>query len=654
MASAEGDVGGDPNGGAADAVAPKDSSSAEPSTVTIQEVADTGHLRTIWKKEVRPVLRTLTFRDGNLAPDPIAFVGYDWGLEVFIQHLSRDLLSGSYVAEKAEIVRAAKTVGLSRPLAFLTVRDALVYRAITWLVRDDLTRGAREYVAFLRSSKGGADDGTGTLDAVGVDSFDWFAYWLQREGKISDWLDDDDVNFIVESDIANFYPSIRLDAIREHLHSATRLSKEVVRLCIQLIDGVMPRTDYSETSMLGLPQEVVGASREIAHSLLLHVDQEFASEGAAGHYTRFMDDIMIGVATTMDGQERISRLQRSLEALGLYPNAAKTRLVAMEDFLDEHMVETNGELERFEAVFGSLEKGKPAEVQLSAEEASRLTSLSFSFRSLDPRPRRWDRVMRRFYTIHRRTGVDDWWSFWKDDLRGFPGSAAQILEYVRSWPLDRTTVVDLLEVSAEQGALYPDLSVLTAETVAVAPVTQDEALWSWIADQCIGEVQRLKNIATPKLVERAAAAWAVSAYKFGDVDQRDLLLDEMRVHDPQSPLRDQGLAFHVGRGRPVADWLSTEPGMTAGSALNAEYLRSLQARDERAVGVALNLIGPQPRLAPLRHCIPPRTLALLDAVGHQGDGKLQQALPHAVKKLRANPDRLRDHRLEWCLEQWIT
>jgi hypothetical protein len=414
----------------------------------------------------------------------------------------------------------------------------------------------------------------------------------------------------------------------------------------------MPRTDYSETSMLGLPQEVIGASREIAHSLLLHVDQEFVGEGEAGHYTRFMDDIMIGTDTPMEGQVHVSRLQRSLEALGLYPNASKTRVVAMETFLDEHMVATNADLERFEAVFKTLERGKPAEVELSQDDASELTALSSTFRSVAPQPRRWDRVMRRFYTIHRRAGVKDWWSYWTGDLRSHPGSAGQILEYVRSWPLDRETVTDLLSVSAELGALYPDLTILSAETVSVAPVPRDPALWTWIADHCLQEVDRLKTVTSPKLVERGASAWAVAAYKFGDTGQRDRLLDAMKVDDPQSPLRDQGLAFHVGQGREVSSWLSTEPGMTAGSALNAEYLRTLQTGDQRAVGVALNLLGPQPRLAPLRHCISPRGLALLDALGHQGAPKLQQALPHALKRLQSNPDRLRDYRVEWCFERW--
>lgn len=405
--------------------------------------------------------------------------------------------------------------------------------------------------------------------------------------------------------------------------------------------------------MLGLPQEVVGASREIAHSLLLHVDQEFVSEGEVGRYTRFMDDIMIGVGSIAEGQQAVARLQRSLEALGLYPNAAKTRVVALDDFLDEHLVQTNADLERFEAIFGALEKGKPAEVQMSQSDSDTLARLSADFRQVDPRPRRWDRVMRRFYTIHRRTGVKNWWCYWREDLDAHPGSAAHILEYVRAWPLDRSTVTELLSVSRDQGALYPDLSILTAETVSVAPVPNDPGLWTWIAAQCLQEVNRLKDASNPKLVERGAAGWAVAAYKYGDRDQRDQLLQAMKVDDPHSPLRDQGLAFHVGQGREVSAWLSTEPGMTAGSALNAEYLRSLQGGDERAIGVALNLVGPQPRLAPLRYCIPPRALALLDAIGHQGSGKLQQALPHALKKLQTNPDRLRDHRLEWCLERWI-
>ena len=167
-------------------------------------------------------------------------------------------------------------------------------RSPGWHAWRQLMTEAQAWVGFTHSDKGTA--GSNVDDDAG-DSFDWFRFWLARQGHILQMVDDPEVKFFVESDIANFYPSIRLQAIREHLHSQTTLEKEVVRLCVQIIDGVMPRRDYSEVSLMGLPQEQIGSSRDIAHSLLLHVDKEFESEGQRGRYTRFMDDILIGVAS---------------------------------------------------------------------------------------------------------------------------------------------------------------------------------------------------------------------------------------------------------------------------------------------------------------------------------------------------------------------
>ena len=300
------------------------------------------------EEQIRPSLRGLKFDSFNLAPDPIHYAGYEWGLDALVATLSRDLMLGRYSTERAEIVRMAKGSGLSRPLCFLATRDALVYRTITWLVQDQLVANSPEWVGFAHSDKGGSQSESDAEDQ-GRASFDWFRFWLARQGYIQKIVDDDEVTHIVESDIANFYPSIRLEAIREHLHSNTDLAKEVVRLCVQIIDGAMPRQDYSEVSLMGLPQEQIGSSRAIAHSLLQHVDEEFEKEGKKGRYTRFMDDILIGVTSPEVGERCISRLQRSLESLGLYPNAAKTMVTPVENYLTDAMVETNAEVERLGA-----------------------------------------------------------------------------------------------------------------------------------------------------------------------------------------------------------------------------------------------------------------------------------------------------------------
>jgi hypothetical protein len=324
--------------------------------ISLQQIADIDLLKKVWKDEVRPALRSMTFNNFNLAQDPLHYAGYEWGIDTLITALAKEIRSGRYSPERGEIVRMAKGNGLSRPLCFLSTRDALVYRAIVWRISNQLRDDARSWVGVDHKEKGTA---TQNPNSDAGDSFDWFRFWLERQGHIIKMIDDPEVDYLVESDIANFYPSIRLEAVREHLHSQTSLEKEVVRLCIQIVDGVMPRSDYSEISLMGLPQEQIGSSRDIAHSLLFHVDKEFDREGSAGRYTRYMDDILIGVKSTEVGERCISRLQRSLESLGLYPNAAKTTITDKKKYLIDTMVASNGEVDRLTQALEECGSGDP-------------------------------------------------------------------------------------------------------------------------------------------------------------------------------------------------------------------------------------------------------------------------------------------------------
>lgn len=617
-------------------------------------IADEALLKHVWKKQIRPSLRALKFDSFNLVPDPIHYAGYEWGLDALVAALSRDLRLGRYSTERAEIVRMAKGSGLSRPLCFLATRDALVYRTITWLVQDQLVANSPEWVGFTHSDKGGAQSESDAEDR-GRASFDWFRFWLARQGYIQKIMDDDEVTHIVESDIANFYPSIRLEAIREHLHSNTDLAKEVVRLCVQIIDGVMPRQDYSEVSLMGLPQEQIGSSRAIAHSLLQHVDEEFEKEGKKGRYTRFMDDILIGVTSPEAGERCISRLQRSLESLGLYPNAAKTMVIPVEKHLANAMVETNAEVERLSA---ALEKcssaGVPHVIIAPDDTVKEILELSEMHRGLEVRPRRWGRVTRRIYKLHRQAGILDWWQHWRRDIETDPGSAAHILEYVRAWPLSADTTADLVQLGISFSSLYADISILAAETIATAPVPKNEALWSTIYDTCRSEFARLLAFSSQATeFERLAAAWLVSGWKFANQSQRrHLLLQIPDTSDAMSPVRAQALPLLVCAGDSLSEWVAAKPGLAWADALAAEYLRSLHDGEERAVGVALSLIKPALRLAPQRFTMLPRALPLVEILGRKASPKLNATAPRILKELQRNPDRLRDHCVESFISRW--
>lgn len=618
--------------------------------IALADVANEEFLKKVWKKEVRPAIRKMTFGDINLAPDPLHYAGYEWGLDALVVTLAKDLRSGRYSPERGEIVRAAKSKGLSRPLCFLATRDALVYRAITTLAHDQLVTFAQEWVGVAHSDKGSPSE---EPDADSVDSFDWFRFWLARQGHIIKMVDDAEVSYFVESDIANFFPSIRLEAIREHLHSQTNLEKEVVRLCIQIIDGVMPRRDYSEVSLMGLPQEQIGASREIAHSLLAHVDKEFEAEGSSGRYTRFMDDILIGVETIREGEACISRLQQSLESLGLYPNPAKTIIASTKKYLHDAMLATNAEIDRLDYEIKQNTSGKPAVAVTPDDIIADLKDLSDKHRAMVDRPKRWDRVLRRLYTLHRIADFRDWSSVWVEDLLADPAAAPVILEYVRSWPLDENSVSGLTYASASLGDLYPNVAILCAETVASAPVRLDEDLWQYAFASSQAELARLIDQDQRTLArERLAAAWLVAAWKFADEEQRDVLLAQVPPEaDALSPLRVQALPLLAAAGNSLSEWVAAKPGLAWENAMAAEYLRSLQEGDEKAVTVALSLLYPQIRLKPQRYIVLPRAVPLLEIASTSAPKQVKSAKSAILNDLKKNSPRLRDYRVESIVTQ---
>lgn len=617
--------------------------------IGLQAIANESLLRRVWKEHVRPMLRTMTFSNLNLTPDPLHYAGYEWGLRTLVSSLGDDIILGQYSPERGEIVRMAKGKGLTRPLCFLAPRDALVYSAITSLCRAQLIAKAQPWVGAERGDKGQSR----VPDDVS-DSFDWFRFWLEREGRILAMLDDETVNYLVESDISNFFPSIRLDAIREHLHSQTNLEKEVVRLCVQIIDGVMPRRDYSEVSLMGLPQEQSGASRYIAHSLLIHVDKEFEAEGGAGRYTRFMDDVLIGAKTREEGQAFIARWQMSLETLGLYPNGAKTNVIEKSRYIHDAMVSTNAEIDRIENKLSNSTHGSLRQVELSPEIMGDIEKISLDHRALAIQPKRWDRVMRRIYTLHRRTGILLWWEYWHQDISEYPGSAPHILEYVRAWPLNYDTAQRLADISKRNYALYPNIALLAAETMMSAPIEKDEQLWARVYDICINHLRWLLTQShRDKGQERIAAAWLLPAWKFGNLAQRHEILSLIpSKYNQMSPIRVQALPLLVAMGKSLTEWVAAKPGMAWENALGAEYLRSLEAGEDRAVGVVLSLLSPGPRLLPQRHMILPRALPLVEIVGRVNTDKLARNVPGILKKLEQNPDRLRDYRTESELAKW--
>jgi hypothetical protein len=147
-----------------------------------------------------------------------------------------------------------------------------------------------------------------------------------------------------------------------------------------------------------------------------------------------------------------------------------------------------------------------------------------------------------------------------------------------------------------------------------------------------------------------AAAWLLAAWKYGTDIQRSTLLSSLPSDlDASSPVRAQALPLLVAAGESITEWVAAKPGLTWESALDAEYLRGLVEGEDRALGIALNLLHAELRLTPQRYLVLPRALPLAEVARTASPKKLTGAVPGIVTYLAKNPDRLRDHRTEHLL-----
>ena len=577
----------------------------------LDDLASYSYLLTEWK-EIRAGLRQHTFRDFYLTQDPVQFAAYEWGLDPFLHRLVEDLRAATYTPDPADIIRGAKSTGLSRPLAFMSPRDALILRAIVDKARDELRKDLRPWTGAAKSEKrdpAGEDDDDDEYT-------DWFDAWLRRQGVIAEICER--CSYVVESDISNFFGSVDLNVLQEYLLHQTSLHRDVVRLCMHIVRRTMRHPEYAESPSLGLPQETFDASRAIAHGLLTEVDAAFDIEGGDGIYSRFMDDFVTGVDSREEGERFIAILQRKLERLGLYPNPSKTRVIPVTAFLQESMADENAYLDSVDAEIDRCESDPPLRTvhNFDSDVLHELRSRAASFRSIPQEawPKRYDRVRRRYFTMFRKLRVDDWLGYACGDMAAHPDSCRSILQYVRAFPLNETMVHTLFDSLATHVACYGDLPLLQLETVATAPNDASPELSEAIVQRCC---QLAADVHVGARVPRSLEDWLLSALipiigKFANRGHQErFIADFVADKPPQSVARLQACPLQISHGRSSTELFHADlAGLQWSSVLSLDFIRSLEQADSKAVGIALNLLDPTVALMPNRYVVHVRPLML--------------------------------------------
>ena len=572
--------------------------------ISLDEILHKGYLRKV-HEDIRKDVRQSHLTQALLVKDPTLLCDFQYELDDALRLLRQDVLHNRYRTERVITVHAAKSSGLRRPLAFLQHEDAVLLTALSRATRTGIVQAMPRWVSFGRTdnSKTGRRQTEARVGLLEPESGNWFFEWMRYRGLLR-VVANDPGKFLVESDVANFFPYLDLEILRQSFTRAGFLDHDATNLIFFLLEQLMVRDKYGPRSKLGLPQEPYDASRILAHYYLTPLDDELKPEGQRNRYTRWVDDIAVSVADELEGAQVIARIQDSLRRIGLSPNTQKTRIISKQKFREEHWERYNGFLDVAQRRTDSS----------TVDARFRRTFDEWLQKFLKEKPHgRWDRVLRRFYTQSRRMGNAKLTRLAASHLETMPEHATHILDYLcfRSSSENSALVGTVFDILAKGGRLYEDTQILCYEWLLTAPFPDDPILRARVTHLTYSHL--LGRDKFSRAIPYARGVMAFVILKFGG--ERALgrlcsVLEEEADLDREFTLN----ALYVLTACTTTDsraWSAVEHVKDPYLWRLRRFLDAIRTGDRKAVGIALGLITMATTALPTRAIFRARALPLL-------------------------------------------
>ncbi len=295
-------------------------------------VASKSKLVQTWKGKVRASMRA------QALPDCVEYLDVHGNIDRVCRQLSRDILKGEYVPRSARPILVEKSKGLCRLMVVPHFRDAIVLESLSESFWQQVKSSAPTPNAFFepedhKFTKGEKDD-YGPLHA-----------WLNFQEKIFNFSNSR--NFIVVTDIANYYDFINHGHLRNVISSIAKIDETILDCLIFILSELLWRPDYMPRYNVGLPQMNINAPRLLAHCFLYELDRVMHAY-SSGDYVRYMDDIDVGVDTVNQAKHYIRDLDLVLQSRHLRLNSGKTKILSSVDARRHFKIEENLLLDRME------------------------------------------------------------------------------------------------------------------------------------------------------------------------------------------------------------------------------------------------------------------------------------------------------------------
>lgn len=166
------------------------------------------------------------------------------------------------------------------------------------------------------------------------------AAWFQQFRSYNELIgqlvaDHSTLNYVVKTDIANFYDSIDVGRLLRKLRRDASGLDEHISLLEVFLGYWNRRTSGYQQSSRGIPQDIISdGSRNLSHYYLQDFDEKFIKHCSERGlvYVRWADDILIFGSSSKALESAVHAASRLLLADGLNLNASKTKLFTRRDF----------------------------------------------------------------------------------------------------------------------------------------------------------------------------------------------------------------------------------------------------------------------------------------------------------------------------------
>lgn len=294
-----------------------------------------------WRDKVRLEMRN------QFIADPIEYMDFHFAIATESRKLATSVMSGEYKPSSAPRILVEKSKGLCRQMVIPSVRDALILQCLSDALEADLKSAAPTNKAYYKAKDQ-------RLSRPGFTHYGAFAAWMNFQQEIFQFSENRD--YVVVTDIANYYDSIPYGHLRNILAATAKLDESVLDLLIYLLSELLWQPDYMPRIEVGLPQINMDAPRLLAHAFLYEVDKHLDNR-FGGDFARFMDDIDIGVDSVQEGKAILKEVDLILQTRQIRLNSGKTKILPRSEAIDHFRIRENIELDRLEAWLKSKSLG---------------------------------------------------------------------------------------------------------------------------------------------------------------------------------------------------------------------------------------------------------------------------------------------------------